>query len=55
MFDPENSDHAVSFAREFLEKYTAVGFGALSKREVDLLLIQLLQKHLPGFQEYASG
>lgn len=50
MFDPENADDAVSFTREFLEKYTAVGFGALSKREVDLLLIQLLQKHLPGFQ-----
>jgi hypothetical protein len=54
MFDPENSDHAVSFAREFLEKYTAVGFGALSKREIDLLLIQLLQKHLQGFQDMSD-
>ncbi|WP_299084008.1 hypothetical protein [uncultured Ruegeria sp.] len=54
MFDPENADDAASFAREFLNKYTAVGFGALSKREVDLLLIQLLQKHLPGFQDKAD-
>lgn len=50
MFDPENGDAAASFAHEFLKKYTAVGFGALSKREIDLLLIQLLQKHLQGFQ-----
>tara|TARA_Y100001001_G_scaffold164846_1_gene199539 strand:- start:4903 stop:5661 length:759 start_codon:yes stop_codon:yes gene_type:complete len=51
VFDPANAEDAVSFAREFLEKYTAVGFGALSKREVDLLLIQLLHKHLQGFQD----
>ena len=50
MFAPENADDAVAFAEEFLDKYTAVGFGALSKREVDLLLIHLLQKHLHGFR-----
>jgi len=50
MFDPENAVDAAAFANAFLEKYTAVGFGALSKREVDLLLIHLLQEHLPGFR-----
>ncbi|WP_171208845.1 MULTISPECIES: hypothetical protein [unclassified Ruegeria] len=49
MFKEDNSASAVAFARDFLDRYTAVGFGALSKREVDLLLIQLLQKHLSGF------
>lgn len=42
---------ATAFADDFLAKYTAVGFGALSKREVDLLLLKLLQDHLPGFRE----
>ncbi|SMY07251.1 hypothetical protein [Flavimaricola marinus] len=49
MFEEDNADSAVAFARDFLDRYTAVGFGALSKREVDLLLIQLLQRHLLGF------
>ena len=54
MFDPENGDAAASFAHEFLKKYTTIGFGALSKREIDLLLIQLLQKHLQGFQDMSD-
>lgn len=50
MFDQQNADNASRFANEFLARYTAIGFGALSKREIDLLLIQLLQEHLPGFR-----
>ena len=50
MFDKQNDDKAIEFANEFLKRYTAVGFGALSKREVDLMLLQLLQDHLPGFK-----
>lgn len=49
MFGPSDNDKAADFAREFLSRYTAVGFGALSKREVDLMLLQLLQDHMPGF------
>ena len=50
MFDKQNDDKAIEFANEFLKRYTAVGFGALSKREVDLMLLQLLQDHLPNFK-----
>ena len=47
----KNSSTAKAFAEEFLRRYTEVGFGALSKREVDLLLIELLQTHIPDFKE----
>lgn len=50
MFKPNDTEKAADFARDFLTRYTAVGFGALSKREVDLMLLQLLQEHLPGFK-----
>ena len=51
MFDQKDTESAAAFAREFLGKYISVGFGALSKREVDLLLIQLLQKHFKDFRD----
>jgi len=47
----KNAKSAEKFATDFLERYTAVGFGALSKREVDLLLIELFHEHLLGFKE----
>ena len=50
MFGKDGNDAAAVFANAFLERYTNVGFGALSKREVDLLVMQLLQEHLPGFR-----
>lgn len=50
MFNHNDNDKAVEFANEFLNRYTAVGFGALSKREVDLMLLQMLQDHLPNFK-----
>ena len=50
MFNLNDNDKAVEFANEFLSRYTAVGFGALSKREVDLMLLQMIQNYLPGFK-----
>lgn len=51
MFKDDENTQAVEFANAFLKRYTNVGFGALPKREVDLMLLQLLQVHLPGFKE----
>jgi len=51
MFKDDENTQAVEFANAFLKRYTDVGFGALSKREVDLMLLQLLQFHLPGFKD----
>ena len=46
----EKIDGAEAFASEFIEQYTQIGFGALSKREIDLLVLRLLQKHLDDYQ-----
>ncbi|WP_420340118.1 hypothetical protein [Roseibium sp.] len=51
MLFSDDEASAARFANEFLVRYTAIGFGALSKREVDLMLLQLLQKHLTGFKD----
>ena len=51
MFSSKENDAAIAFTNEFLNRYTSVGFGALSKREVDLMLLQLLQNHLPDFKD----
>ena len=37
-----------------MKRYTAVGYGALSKREVDLMLLQLLQEFLPDFKSQSD-
>lgn len=50
MFKNHDTDKAAKFANEFLSRYTAIGYGALSKREIDLMLIQMLQDHLPNFK-----
>lgn len=34
-----------SFASEFLEEYLSNGFGVMSKREIDILVLSLLMKH----------
>lgn len=46
-----SKDAAANFAVEFLERYTSVGFGALPKREVDLMIVDLLHRHLEGFSD----
>ena len=51
MFSRQENDEAIAFTNEFLSRYTSVGFGALSKREVDIMLLQLLQDHLPDFKD----
>lgn len=51
MFSLDQEKKAAEFAREFLSRYNSVGFGTLSKREVDLLMIDLLEQHLPGFSD----
>lgn len=54
LFKPEETAEAASFANELIERYIAVGFGALSKREVDLLIIDLLETHLSGFSKMSD-
>ncbi len=54
MFSLDQDDKAAEFARRFLSRYTSVGFGALSKREVDFLIIDLLEQHLPGFPDLSD-
>lgn len=40
-----SSEQAQPFAQDFLDSYCAVGFGAIPKREVDLLVLRLLLQH----------
>ena len=54
MFNNSDTEKAAEFANEFLRFYTEVGFGALSKREVDLLLLRLLQNYLPDFKSQSD-
>ena len=54
MIEFESTTDAKNFAAEFLKRYTAIGFGALSKREVDLLVIELIQTHISEFKEMSA-
>ncbi|MFC4726515.1 hypothetical protein AB6B38_14645 (plasmid) [Glycocaulis abyssi] len=47
MFETESE--AGNFAKAFVEQYIAVGFGVLTKREIDLLVLKLLHKHAEDF------